>query len=196
MRKRIIGMLLILMVVLSMACSQSVWVDSNANILQGESDENPQPVATATVYVPPLISFDEDVVYQQEDVLVTLYENVNPGVVAIQTIGMLGEGLGSGFVYDKEGYIVTNYHVVEGADDLEVDFVSGHKVRATLVAVDLDSDLAVIKVDVPADQLTPIPLGDSDQVKVGQTVVAIGNPFGLSSTMTLGIISAKGRTME
>lgn len=196
MRKRIVGMLLILMVVLSMACSQSVWLDSNANTLQGESDESVLPVATVTVYVPPIVSFGDDVIYQQEDVLVTLFENVNPGVVAIQTIGMLGEGLGSGFVYDKEGHIVTNYHVVEGAEDLEVDFVSGHKVRATLVAVDLDSDLAVIKVDVPEEILIPIPLGDSDLVKVGQTVVAIGNPFGLNSTMTLGIISAKGRTMD
>ena len=196
MRKRIVGLLFVLLVVLSMACSQSVWVNSDAENSQNQMQENTQPVATATVLVPPFVSINADTIYQQEDVLVNLYDNVNQGVVAIQTIGTLGEGLGSGFVYDNQGHIVTNYHVIEGADDLEVDFVSGYKVRAELVAIDLDSDLAVIKVDVPADILMPIPLGDSDQVKVGQTVVAIGNPFGLSSTMTLGIVSAKGRTMD
>jgi 2-alkenal reductase len=196
MRKRILGIVLVLMVVVSMACSQSVWVNSDAENSPGNMNEDPQPVATATTYVPSIITMDQGVVYQQDDVLVNLYEVANQGVVAIQTLGELGEGLGSGFVYDNLGHIVTNYHVVEGAEDLEVDFVSGHKVRASLVAVDLDSDLAVIKVDVPTDILVPIPLGDSDEVKVGQTVVAIGNPFGLSSTMTLGIISAKGRTMD
>ena len=196
MRKRIVGLLFVLLVVLSMACSQSVWVNSDAENSQNQIQENTQPVATATVLVPPFVSINADTIYQQEDVLVNLYDNVNQGVVAIQTIGTLGEGLGSGFVYDNQGHIVTNYHVIEGADALEVDFVSGYKVRAELVAIDLDSDMAVIKVDVPADILMPIPLGDSDQVKVGQTVVAIGNPFGLSSTMTLGIVSAKGRTMD
>ena len=125
-----------------------------------------------------------------------LYETVSPGVVLIQQIGEKGSGLGSGFVYSTDGYIVTNYHVVEGATDLEVDFPNGYKTRGEVAATDLDSDLAVIKVNAPADQLHPLPLGDSDLVKVGQTVVAIGNPFGLNSTMTMGIVSAKGRTMD
>ena len=133
---------------------------------------------------------------QMEELLVALFERVNPGVVAIQTLTNQGSGLGSGFVVDTEGHIVTNYHVVEGADELEVDFPSGYKVRGDVIAVDLDSDLAVIKVNVPAAALNPLPMGDSDQLKVGQTVVAIGNPFGLTSTMTVGIVSAKGRTME
>ena len=141
----------------------------------------------------PLVSGD---LLGMQDILVGLYEQVNPGVVAIQTIGEQGGGLGSGFVWDKSGNIVTNFHVVEGATDLEVDFPSGLKVRGEVVANDLDSDLAVIKVDVPADQLMPLPLGDSDQLRVGQPLVAIGNPFGLSSTMTLGIVSAKGRTLD
>ncbi len=131
-----------------------------------------------------------------QDLLVELYKTVSPGVVSIQILSQLGGGLGSGFVYDKLGHIVTNYHVVEGAEDLEVDFPSGLKVRGKVIGEDLDSDLAVIKVDVPADQLTPLPLGDSDQLQVGQMVIAIGNPFGLSSTMTLGIVSAKGRNLQ
>jgi S1-C subfamily serine protease len=149
----------------------------------------------APVIVPtlPLLSGDMG---NMENLLVSLYERVNPGVVAIQILSDSGGGLGSGFVYNKEGYIVTNYHVVENATDLEVYFPQGIKVRGKVTATDLDSDLAVVKVDVPADVLIPLTLGDSDSLKVGMPIVAIGNPFGLSSTMTLGIISAKGRTLE
>lgn len=139
---------------------------------------------------------DRSVVILQPGNLAELYEQVNPGVVAIQTLTAEGGGLGSGFVYDKDGHILTNYHVVEGATDLEVDFPSGLKVRGEVIATDKDSDIAVIKIDVPADQLLPLPLGDSDALRVGDPVIAIGNPFGLSSTMTYGIVSAKGRTME
>ncbi len=130
----------------------------------------------------------------QEDVLVALYERVSPGVVAIRSLE--ASSLGSGFVIDNEGHIVTNYHVVQDAQRVEVDFTSGYKAYGTVIGTDLDSDLAVIKVDAPAEELHPLPLGDSDQLKVGQTVVAIGNPFGLSGTMTVGIISALGRTLE
>lgn len=129
-------------------------------------------------------------------ILTNLFEAVNPGVVSIVSTTDQGESSGSGFVYDKEGHIITNYHVVEGETALEVDFPSGLKVEGTVLASDLDSDIAVIKVDVPADQLVPLPLGDSDTLKVGQMVVAIGNPFRLTSTMTLGIVSAKGRILD
>ena len=105
-------------------------------------------------------------------------------------------GQGSGFVYNDEGYIVTNYHVVADAKKLEVDFPSGLKVWGKLVGTDLDSDLAVVKVEVSPEALHPLPLGDSDAVQVGEMVVAIGNPFGLRGTMTFGIVSAKGRTLE
>lgn len=131
-----------------------------------------------------------------QDNLVQLYESVSPGVVSIQVYSDLGSGLGSGFVIDQEGHIVTNYHVVEVAREVEVHFPSGLKVYGEVIGVDLDSDLAVIKVDVDPDDLHPLPLGDSDQLRVGQTVVAIGNPFGLSGTMTVGIVSARGRTLE
>ena len=96
----------------------------------------------------------------------------------------------------KTGDIVTNYHVVEDATEIQVTFPAGIKTRAEVVGVDTNSDLAVIKVDIPEDELFPLLLGDSDQVKVGQMVVAIGNPFGLNGTMTIGIVSSLARTLE
>jgi 2-alkenal reductase len=133
---------------------------------------------------------------EKQEVLVNLYEQVMPGIVSLQVVGNGGGGLGSGFVYDNQGHILTNYHVVEGATQVEVDFTSGYKIYGTVIGTDLDSDLAVVKVNAPASELHPIPLGNSDSLKVGQTVVAIGNPFGLSGTMTTGVISALGRTLE
>ena len=105
------------------------------------------------------------------------------------------QALGSGFVWDKQGHIITNNHVVANADKIEVTFSDGSTVPAQLVGADHDSDLAVIKVDVPADKLQPVSLANSDTVKVGQLAIAIGNPFGLEGTMTVGIVSALGRTL-
>ena len=150
--------------------------------------------AVPTLSAPPDISA---LSYAERDaVLTSLYERVSPGVVSLLVENGQGGSTGSGFVIDRQGHIVTNYHVVEGATDVEVDFLFGLKVRGKVIGTDLDSDLAVVKVDVPEDVLVPLPLGDSDQLKVGQTVVAIGNPFQLNGTMTLGIVSAKGRTLE
>ena len=132
----------------------------------------------------------------QDTLLTSLYEQVNPGIVAIQVLSQGGGSLGSGFVFDKQGHIVTNYHVVEGAQDLEVDFPSGLKVRGEVIGKDTDSDIAVIKVKAPEAALFPLELGDSEQIKVGQSVIAIGNPFGLTGTMTIGIVSARGRTFD
>jgi S1-C subfamily serine protease len=92
--------------------------------------------------------------------------------------------------------VVTNYHVVEGANQLEVDFPSGYKATGSVVGTDLDSDIAVIQVDAPAEDIHPLTLGDSELLHVGQFVVAIGNPFGLNSSMTYGIVSALGRTLD
>ncbi|MFW5714012.1 MAG: S1C family serine protease [Brevefilum sp.] len=131
-----------------------------------------------------------------QDALIQLYETVSPGVVSIQVFAQNGSGLGSGFVIDEEGHVVTNYHVVDGAEEVEVHFPSGLKTFGDVIGEDLDSDLALIRVDVDSEELYPLPLGDSNQLRVGQSVVAIGNPFGLSGTMTTGIISARGRTLE
>jgi 2-alkenal reductase len=131
-----------------------------------------------------------------QDLLVALFKQVDPGVVAIKTVGSQAGSLGSGFVYDTEGHIITNYHVVEGSKQVEVDFTSGFKTYGTIIGTDLDSDLAVVKVKAPSEELHPLPLGDSDKLQVGQAVIAIGNPFGLDSTMTTGIVSALGRTLD
>ena len=127
--------------------------------------------------------------------LAALYDRVSPGVVAIRVLSAQGGGLGSGFVLDEQGHIVTNYHVVADTTDLEVDFSNGIKARGEVIGIDLDSDLAIVLVDLPPEQLHPLVLGDSDLVRVGQVVAAIGNPFGLSGTMTVGIVSAKGRVL-
>jgi 2-alkenal reductase len=132
----------------------------------------------------------------EQEAMVALYERVIPGVVAIQVFAENGGGLGSGFVFDAQGHVVTNYHVVDGGEVIEVDFSDGYRSYAEIVGVDLDSDLAVLKVEIlPVGGVTPLPLGDSAKLKIGQTVIAIGNPFGLGGTMTRGIISALGRTL-
>ncbi len=161
--------------------------------------DSQMPASIPVVITPPadITLPDQPVDLEYQDTLLTsLYERVSPGIVSIQVYGQMGPSLGSGFVYDKEGHIITNYHVVEDAQELEVDFPSGMKVRGEVIGTDLDSDLAVIKLNAPAEALFPLEIGNSDQLKVGQTVIAIGNPFGLSGTMTLGIISARGRTLE
>lgn len=134
-----------------------------------------------------------------------LYEQVNPSVVnisvtaaAIQTPFGSGSssGLGSGFVWDSAGHIVTNNHVIEGADSISVTFADGATVDAKLVGADPEADLAVIKVDPAGAQLSPVTMADSSQVKVGQIAIAIGNPYGLSGTMTQGIVSALDRSLS
>ena len=156
------------------------------------------PAASATPVTAPIqqsLPVPESAAQSQE-LLVALFQRVNPGVVAIKTVGDQAGSLGSGFVYDAQGHIVTNYHVVEGSKQVEVDFTSGLKTYGTVIGADLDSDLAVVKVTAPAEELHPLTLGDSDALQVGQTVIAIGNPFGLDSTMTAGIVSALGRTLD
>lgn len=128
--------------------------------------------------------------------LPSLYRAINPGVVAIRALSEDGGGLGTGFVWDREGHIVTNYHVVESATALEVDFPSGFKTRAEILGVDSDTDLAVLELDQLPPELTVLPLGSNANLAVGQTVIAIGNPQGLNGTMTQGIISALGRTLD
>jgi 2-alkenal reductase len=138
---------------------------------------------------------------QEEQVLVNIYQRVNPGVVYIDVVVAAtqnesgGEGTGSGFVFDKQGHIVTNNHVVADASTINVIFSDGTSAKAKVVGTDSYSDLAVIQVDVPADKLVPVELGDSSNLQPGQKVIAIGNPYGLAGTMTTGIVSAVGRTL-
>ncbi len=128
-----------------------------------------------------------------------LYEQVTAGAVNIQVVvnrgGQTGFGAGSGFILDDQGHIITNNHVVSGADSVTVLFSDGTEAEAQVIGTDVDSDLAVIHVDQMPSGAHPLPLGDSDQVKIGEWVIAIGNPFGQQSSMTLGIVSAVGRTI-
>ena len=125
-----------------------------------------------------------------------LYREINPGVVAIRALTEEGGSLGTGFVWDSDGHIVTNFHVVESATDLEVDFPSGFKTRALVIGSDSDTDLAVLELDQLPRELVVLTLGRNEDLAVGQTVIAIGNPQGLNGTMTQGIISALGRTLQ
>ena len=144
---------------------------------------------------PPPVQISQDLLSQQ-DALVSLYESASPGVVSINVATEQGGGQGSGFVYDNAGHIVTNFHVVQGATDIEVAFTSGEKVIGEVIGTDPDSDLAVIQVNVDSAILHPLALGDSEQLQVGQYVVAIGNPFGLNGSMSVGIVSSLGRSLE
>jgi S1-C subfamily serine protease len=170
-----------------LACTLPGTIFQNTPVEETEVDVDQENIPT------PFVIADEVLL---QDTLVEIYETVSPGVVSIQVYSGTGSGIGSGFVIDKEGNIVTNYHVVDGSQEVEVHFPSGLKVFGQVIGEDLDSDIAVIKVDVDPDVLFPLTLADSDQVRVGQSVVAIGNPFGLSGTMTIGIVSARGRTLE
>lgn len=157
------------------------------------------PQAWVTQYIEPIndekITTISKVVIQDGD-LSSLYEEVNPGIVAIRALTEEGGGLGTGFVWDDEGHIVTNFHVVRSATDLEVDFPSGFKTKAQILGSDPDSDLAVLELDQLPPELKVLTLGRNQDLLVGQTVIAIGNPQGYYGTMTQGIISALGRTLN
>ena len=141
----------------------------------------------------------------EEDLITNLYERVSPAVVHItsrvSTLNFFfgavpSEGTGSGFILDSEGHVVTNYHVIEGADSIAVTLGNEATVQATVVGVDPPNDLALLRIDVPPEQLTPVELGDSTNLRVGQRAIAIGNPFGLDRTLTTGVISALGRPLQ
>ena len=124
-----------------------------------------------------------------------IYERSQPGVVEISAGGGASQAQGSGFVYDDLGHVVTNQHVVEGAQSISVRFSNGSKYPASLVGTDPSTDIAVVKVDAPASVLQPLQLGDSGELQVGDAVVAMGSPFGLEGTVTSGIVSALHRQM-
>ena len=137
--------------------------------------------------------------------VIAVYETVGPAVVNITSRRVAydmfmqavpQEGSGSGFVVDRQGHIVTNYHVVEGADELLVNLATGQDYEADLVGSDPANDLAVIRIRAGNDLPEPMVFGDSGDLRVGQFVVAIGNPFGLEQTLTTGVISALGRIIQ
>ena len=166
--------------------------------------QTPPTLAPEPTPLPPEAVAEAD---SEELLLINLYERVNPSVVnvvvTVEDTAALGleedlfptQGQGSGFIYDLKGHIITNNHVIAQATKVEVTFHDGSSAEAIVVGADSDSDLAVVKVDVPEESLRPVSWGDSDQLRVGQRAVAIGNPFGLSGTLTSGIISALKRSL-
>jgi putative serine protease PepD len=125
-----------------------------------------------------------------------IYRAAAPGVVHIDTTSQTERAVGSGFVIDKAGHIVTNYHVVRGATSIRVSFSDNERIKAKVVGVDPSTDLAVLKVSVKSRALRSLPLGNSDTVRGGDEVIAIGNPFGLDRSVTAGIVSAVQRRIE
>lgn len=167
---------------------------SDTAVAQAEEDADvelmPAPIAEIEQPDQTIVSSNFDMLKAQQQVFIDLFNQLNPSVVVIAT----DAGQGSGFVYDNEGYIVTNNHVVVGANQIRVVFPDGTFRDATLVGRDAGADLAVVQIDTTGLNLSPIPLADSDQVQVGQFVIALGSPFGLQNTMTTGIVSAVDRT--
>jgi len=145
--------------------------------------------------------------HDSEKALIKLFENTSPAVVFINTsaysrdyfsrnIMEVPQGSGSGFVWDREGHIVTNWHVIEGAKKIEVTFVGGETFEAELVGEAPTKDLALLKIKELDKKVEPLTLGKSAALKVGQSTIAIGNPFGLDHTLTTGVISALGREIN
>jgi S1-C subfamily serine protease len=140
-----------------------------------------------------------------EQVNVMVYRNVNRSVVNINTLGYQGDrflifevpskGAGSGSVIDRQGHILTNFHVIDGAKQIQVTLFDGNNYPAQVVGVDPDTDIAVLKISAPADMLFPVVLGSSANLLVGQKVFAIGNPFGFERTLSTGIISSLNRSL-
>jgi S1-C subfamily serine protease len=177
------------------ACATTVPI----SIGQVQATQAPQVQQQITIPTPTSFQVPPAVLDEQA-VLISLYAQVNPGVVNImdytsQSGQDVPSGQGSGFVYDQEGHIVTNAHVVIDAKELDVTFSDGTVLPAEIVGQDPNADLAVIKVDNLPAGANPLKLGSMEDISVGQTVVAIGNPFGLEGTLTRGIVSALGRTI-
>ena len=173
----------------------------------------PQPKGNAPANIPPslqnpteqLTAAERQNLTPDEQVNVMVYRNVNRSVVNINTLGFQGDrflifevpskGAGSGSVIDRQGRILTNYHVIDGAKQIQVTLFDGTNYQAQVVGVDPDTDIAVLKISAPADMLFPVVFGNSSNLLVGQKVFAIGNPFGFERTLSTGIISSLNRSL-
>ncbi|MEZ4870598.1 MAG: trypsin-like peptidase domain-containing protein [Caldilineaceae bacterium] len=203
--KRIYGTaLVVLMLILGAVYAPLLW---NVDFV------NAGPAAVSTARLHEARSYQVDpTLFASQEALADLYDHIALSVVSIQVtsrpqvsnipgFGFQGEaplqqGQGSGFIYDNDGHIVTNNHVVDGAETVTVVFYNGIWADADVVATDPQADLAVIKVTPPNDfDWQPLPMAAPDSLRVGHTVIAMGNPFGLENTMTIGIVSALGRGM-
>jgi S1-C subfamily serine protease len=172
-------------------------------------------VVFAFIMVPPLDTIKPEIIvtnghdvsavgeitpsYSKKLSLIEIFEKSEAGVVRVNIQrtedASVPSGVGSGFVFDKKGHVITNAHVVEGATKVVVTFLDGRSYNAEIIGVDTFTDIAVIKVNADLSLLHPLPLGDSSNLQVGEPIAAIGNPFGLSGSMTSGIVSQLGRLL-
>jgi S1-C subfamily serine protease len=204
-KKLLLPIFIILLMMALLGCN----LISLPNVRQQEPTPTLPPTPTPIVIVvtptplPPEMIEATDV---EEQRVIAVYRQASPAVVNITTqvlrqsffFGLIPEeGSGSGFVYDHDGHIITNYHVVEGTSEIVVSFGGDKELPARIVGVDPPNDLAVLQVDELPAGVEPIPLGDSDALQVGQRAIAIGNPFGqFERTLTVGVVSAVNRTLK
>ncbi|WP_298815260.1 S1C family serine protease [Chloroflexus sp.] len=205
--------MIVFLVILLTGCARA---DLPVAPMSGVPTPTAPPVRPTDAPLPPLaaapsVSTDAAAFTEYEQQLIALYRRASQAVVSLDVVvdqsaslppghppitpdGPTGQG--SGFLYDDQGHIITNHHVVNGALQIQVRFANGATVIADLVGSDPDSDLAVIRVTSLPEGITPLPLGDSQAVQVGQTAVAIGSPFGEQNTLTVGVISGLGRALR
>jgi serine protease Do len=210
------GSVIVLLVMLLSACSGLSIPQQASNVMNQSAQAAPLSAQNTTtpLTVAPVASAvptggDTALLAGFQQSLMNVFDKVDPSVVSIQDVlgstpanqfgspngQQFGQAAGSGFVYDTQGHIVTNNHVIDGATNIQVTFSDGTTVPAQVIGADPSSDLAVLQVNVSANQLVPVEIADSNQVKVGQLAIAIGNPFELQNTMTVGIVSALGRSL-
>ena len=202
MKKRNV-VLSVLIVLVLIASASALLHTSSSNVAAQTGTATATPTASVTQTASGSLLTDGTVIEQVQSIYRGIYDTVNPSVVNIQVLGTYNYGFyvgavssqGSGFVWDTQGHIVTNNHVVENAYNITVTFSDGTTTTAEVVGTDVQSDLAVIKVDPTGLTLHPVSLGNSQIVKVGDLVIAIGNPYGLAGSMTQGIVSALSRSL-
>lgn len=219
-KKKFLFPAIILVIALTLTACAPLSQLADLSIFNNDESTSTDPAAESVAQqevLEPAPADDPFIASASNGTLSSIYEMVNPSVVNIQVISTISgisnmpfdlpgsedgqgipqqSGLGSGFVWDQEGHIVTNNHVVEDATAIVVQFSDGREYQAELVGSDPDSDLAVVKIDAPVSELNPLSVIDSSGVKAGDLAIAIGNPYGLSGTMTVGIVSAVGRSLS
>ncbi len=216
-RKMAAASLLSAVAIISIACSSS-----GGDPIAATATDTPVPTATAitsasggsgvgiggsssAVPTPPSVDLPVtnlldltpiEIVKAQEQVMIDLFESTIDSVVKIETRTRTGGGEGSGWIWDIDGHIVTNYHVVDGATLITISFFDGREYTGEVVGFNSEADLAVVKIELePGDTVQPSQLGNSSELRVGQSAVALGNPFGQDFSMTSGTVSAVGRLL-
>jgi len=208
---RYIFLFLGILLLAALACSLSTVSENSSEVVESIQEQISEPTSTPVLVENTVFSEPEQIVpgesqalqagmLELEERLIDLYELVNPSVVHIlvytnrQDLFPLGSG--SGFIFDSKGHVVTNNHVVGDGGEFEVVFSDGSRRRAEVIGHDVDSDLAVMEVASLPGTYSPVTLGNSDSLQVGQLVIAIGNPFGEQGSMSMGIVSGLGRSLE